>query len=86
MAIVKTGIGKTKRELLAKRDRLKKFVDARKAELSEKDRKVFKYALAKMTVAHTALEMIKCVQDEMSIPFGYYKRAGRRSRKTRRAR
>ena len=59
MAIVKTGIGATKRDLLKKIGKLKKFVDTRKGEFSTKDKVVFKKALISMSVASS------CSQDPM---------------------
>jgi hypothetical protein len=86
MAIVKTGIGATKRDLENKLKRLKKFVDARKGEFSAKDKIVFKKAIISMTVAYKLLHKIPCIQKEMSLPFGYYPSARRGSRTARRAR
>ena len=86
MAKVKTGIGASKRDLLKKIGTLKKFVDKKKGEFSPKDAVVFKLALFNMAKAYKLLNKIPCEQTEMSIPFGYYPSAGRRSRKARRAR
>jgi hypothetical protein len=85
MAIVKTGIGRSKRDLLKKLSRLKKFVDTRKGEFSTKDKVVFKKALINMGLAYKLLDKIDCDQPEMSLPFGY-SGAGGGSRKARRAR
>jgi hypothetical protein len=84
MAIVKTGIGRTKRDLKAKIGKLAKFVDAKKGEFSTKDKVVFKKALINMGLAYKLLDKIDCDQPEMSLPFGY--RAGGTGRKTRRTR
>jgi hypothetical protein len=86
MAIVKTGIGRSKRDLLKKLSRLKKFVDTRKGEFTTKDKVVFKKAIVNMSLAYKLLDKIDCVQDEMSIPFGHYEGAARASRKGRRGR
>jgi hypothetical protein len=85
MAKVKTGIGKTKRELKKKISKLAKFVDAKKGEFSTKDKVVFKKALINMGLAYKLLDKIDCDQPEMSLPFGY-SGAGGGSRKARRAR
>ena len=86
MATVKTGIGKTKRDLLKKIGKLKKFVDTRKGEFSAKDKVVFTRAIVNMTLAYKLLHKIPCIQTEMSIPWGPYESARRGSRKARRAR
>jgi len=86
MARVKTGIGKSKRDLLVKVGKLKKFVNAKKGEFSAKDRLVFKKAIFNMTLAHKLLDKVPCVQPEMSLPWGPYESARRGSRKARRAR
>ena len=86
MATVKTGIGASKRDLLKKIVRLTKFVHAKKGEFTAKDKLVFADALVKMGAAYKLLHKIKCVQLEMSIPFGHYARPVRSSRKARRAR
>lgn len=86
MATVKTGIGKSKRDLLKKIGKLKKFVDAKKRFFSAKDKVVFTAALVNMSLAYKLLDKVKCVQDEMSIPFDGFDSARRGSRKVRRAR
>jgi hypothetical protein len=87
MAKVKTGIGATKRDLLRKIGKLKKFVDTKKGEFSAKDKVVFKKALISMGVAYKLLDKIPCEQTEMSLPFGYdYESPRRGSRTARRAR
>ena len=86
MATVKTGIGKSKRDLLKKIGKLKKFVDAKKRLFSAKDKVVFTAALVNMSLAYKLLDKVKCVQDEMSIPFDGYDGTRRGSRKARRAR
>ena len=85
MARAKTGVGKSKRDLLVKVGRLKKFVDAKKGEFSAKDKLVFKKAIFNMTLAHKLLDKIPCVQNEMSLPWGPYESPRRGSRKARRA-
>ena len=86
MAKVKTGIGKTKRDLKAKIGKLAKVVKARKGEFSSKDKDVFKKALVNMTLAYKLLDRIPCLQPEMSLPFGYYGGTGARRAKARRTR
>lgn len=85
MAKVATGIGASKRDLKRKIGKLAKFVDARKGELSPKDKLVFKKALVNMSLAYKLLDKVECDQPEMSIPFGYSGSSGR-SRKAGRAR
>ena len=86
MARVKTGIGKTKRDLRAKIGKLAKVVKAKKGEFSSKDKDVFKKALVNMTLAYKLLDRIPCLQPEMSLPFGYYGGTGARRAKARRTR
>ena len=86
MATVKTGIGKTKRDLKVKIGKLAKFVAGKKGEFSAKDKDVFKKALGNMTRAYKLLDRIPCIQPEMSVPFGYYGGAVARRGKARRTR
>lgn len=86
MANIKTGIGKTKRDLKAKIGKLAKVVKAKKGEFSSKDKDVFKKALVNMTLAYKLLDRIPCLQPEMSLPFGYYGGTGARRAKARRTR
>jgi hypothetical protein len=86
VANIKTGIGKTKRDLRAKIGKLAKVVKAKKGEFSSKDKDVFKKALVNMTLAYKLLEKIPCIQPEMSVPFGYYGGPGTRRAKARRTR
>lgn len=86
MANIKTGIGKTKRDLRAKIGKLAKVVKAKKGEFSSKDKDVFKKALVNMTLAYKLLDRIPCLQPEMSLPFGYYGGTGARRAKARRTR
>jgi hypothetical protein len=86
VANIKTGIGKTKRDLRAKIGKLAKVVKAKKGEFSSKDKDVFKKALVNMTLAYKLLDRIPCLQPEMSLPFGYYGGTGARRAKARRTR
>jgi hypothetical protein len=88
MARVKTGIGRTKRDLLKKIAKLTKFAvgKTRKGEFLARDKVVFAKAILDMTKAYKLLHKIPCIQVEMSIPYGHYGGARRGSRKARRAR
>ena len=88
MGMVRTGIGKTKRDLLEKIKKLTLLVAAKtkNGEFSAKDKVVFKAAIVKMTLAYKLLDKVDCVQDEMSIPFGHYDPSGRRGAKKARRR
>ena len=86
MARVKTGIGKSKRDLLKKLGALKKFVAVKKGEFSVKEKVVFKTAIVNMALAYKLLDKIPCVQPDMSLPCDSYESARRGSRKARRAR
>jgi len=88
MATVRTGIGKSKRDLLGKIARLKLVVAAKtkNGEFTNEDKIVFKKVIVSMTLAYKLLDKIDCVQKEMSIPFGYHGRVGGRGGKARRAR
>ena len=88
MARVKTGIGRTKRDLLKKIVKLTKFAvgKTKKGEFLARDEVVFAKAILNMTAAYKLLHKIPCIQVEMSIPYGPYVSARRVSRKARRAR